>query len=716
MAERNSVGPAAPPEKIRDLHRQRSAIVYIRQSSEAQLRDHPGSAASQTDLSEHPRRWGWPSERIEIIDEDQGTSAKEGSERGGILKVLERIRKGEVGIVFIRELSRLSRDPGLTVQLFSACRKAGTLLHYNGVVRDPANETPTELFGLHIAGLLGWLENENRTQQAMAAKVAMAKRGRAVTRPPIGYLRDLRGHWIKDPDSAVQEAVARLFTLYKEFRSLGKVIKYLKSHDLTFPHRVRGEVKWTGIDVTELHSILHNRAYAGDYVYRYRPTPGVDPDCTTPGAPKRTLISKEHHEPYIDPSEFETIQTMLASRRPKIRPIAGKGTALLQGLLRCPTCGRWMETKYWGRSGVVRTAKYRCRRLDDWGATTHRVEFPARDADAAVTHAVLKALKPVELELALTALSSERAKQASLDADLARQIKHAEVKERLEQAVRRRDQLKAKLSEPRAEEPQLTRAEQQELVQRIGGIEALWRDVATTNEDRKHLLRTLISEITVVAASDKAIDLEIVWVGGRKERLHVLLPAGVDALVRDRTAAGHDPRTIAKDLQAAGIVTGSGRPMSLTVVGNKLGRMGLRLKHERRKARETIRQGLLENRPRSEIIRQLQEQAPRLGPWDPQRLSEAIRQLRRGARDVEALPAMLPAEQEKQRVLDLIDKGLAAGGAWKAIAVSLNESGLRPPRGVAFTPIGIRLLYLRAHGRRSLKLSFKAGKQQRPSA
>jgi len=399
-----------------------------------------------------------------------------------------------------------------------------------------------------------------------------------------------------------------------------------------------------------------------------------------------------------------------------------------------------METKYWGRSGVVRTAKYRCRRLDDWGATTHRVEFPARDADAAVTHAVLKALKPVELELALTALSSERAKQASLDADLARQIKqaekevdaavksltivvedehpgaHAEVKERLEQAVRRRDQLKAKLSEPRAEEPQLTRAEQQELVQRIGGIEALWRDVATTNEDRKHLLRTLISEITVVAASDKAIDLEIVWVGGRKERLHVLLPAGVDALVRDRTAAGHDPRTIAKDLQAAGIVTGSGRPMSLTVVGNKLGRMGLRLKHERRKARETIRQGLLENRPRSEIIRQLQEQAPRLGPWDPQRLSEAIRQLRRGARDVEALPAMLPAEQEKQRVLDLIDKGLAAGGAWKAIAVSLNESGLRPPRGVAFTPIGIRLLYLRAHGRRSLKLSFKAGKQQRPSA
>ena len=35
---------------------------------------------------------------------------------------------------------------------------------------------------------------------------------------------------------------------------------------------------------------------------------------------------------------------------------------------------------------------------------------------------------------------------------------------------------------------------------------------------------------------------------------------------------------------------------------------------------------------------------------------------------------------------------------------TLTEVGLRPPRGKAFTPVQVRLLYLRAHKLRSFKL------------
>ena len=148
--------------------------------------------------------------------------------------------------------------------------------------------------------------------------------------------------------------------------------------------------------------------------------------------------------------------------------------------------------------------------------------------------------------------------------------------------------------------------------------------------------------------------------------------------------------------------------MSTNVVGQKQRSQGLGLNEERRLARQIIRQGLIDNTPRPEIRRLLQDQAPRLGPWTPQRLSDYVRLLRRRLRRrtpaTELLPAMLPAEEQQQQALALTEQALAAGKTWKPIAVMLNEAGLRPQRGTAFTPVGVRLHYMRAHGLTSLKL------------
>src|SRR5204862_7375640 len=131
-----------------------------------------------------------------------------------------------------------------------------------------------------------------------------------------------------------------------------------------------------GIDAAHMHAVLKNRTYQGSYVYRYQPAPGIDPECSRPGAPRRTLITERHHEPYVDPADFDAIQASLAARRPTIRRISGKGAAVLRGLLHCPTCGRLMEAKYWGRDGQARTAKYVCRQMDSWGDAVHRVVVP----------------------------------------------------------------------------------------------------------------------------------------------------------------------------------------------------------------------------------------------------------------------------------------------------------------------------------------------------
>jgi hypothetical protein len=60
----------------------------------------------------------------------------------------------------------------------------------------------------------------------------------------------------------------------------------------------------------------------------------------------------------------------------------------------------------------------------------------------------------------------------------------------------------------------------------------------------------------------------------------------------------------------------------------------------------------------------------------------------------------------------LTEQALGAGKAWKEISVLLNEAGVRPPRGKLFTPVQIRLLYLREHRLKSFRLAGRPGPKE----
>ena len=359
--------------------------------------------------------------------------------------------------------------------------------------------------------------------------------------------------------------------------------------------------------------------------------------------------------------------------------------------------------------------------------TTHRVTVPARFIDAEVVHHVLEGLTAIDPEMARAVIEKSQLEHATEQRARARQRLDAqEDVDRLRRAVvnmppelqdARADLLKEydaaarRLNELGREgvggEPlpvALTQADIKELVDRSKNVRQLWTAPRRTAEDHKRVLRIVISEIVVRRADRESADIELVWQGGLRESLRVRRPRGVDTFVLERTLQGQSPARIVSELNATGTVTASGRPISANVIQQKLGRQGLRLTHERARARQIIRQGLLDNSPRPEILHQLQEQAPRLGPWDPQRLSEAIRQLRRETRSVDALPAVLPAEAERQRAIVLIEQALVARKRWTTIAAELNQAGLRPPRSQSFTPGQVRLLYMRAHGLRSFRL------------
>jgi len=102
--------PADNPGLIRPEHKRKRAVVYARQSTPEQLVRHSGSTDSQLALREQAKRLGWPESLITVIAQDLGLSGRRRL-LGGLSELLEMMKREEVGIVLVRDIARLSRDP-----------------------------------------------------------------------------------------------------------------------------------------------------------------------------------------------------------------------------------------------------------------------------------------------------------------------------------------------------------------------------------------------------------------------------------------------------------------------------------------------------------------------------------------------------------------------------------------------------------------------------
>src|ERR1700757_2840461 len=69
--------------KITASHLARHAVVYLRQSSAAQVEHNRESTERQYALASKARELGWPAERIVVIDEDLGLSGGGTATRSG---------------------------------------------------------------------------------------------------------------------------------------------------------------------------------------------------------------------------------------------------------------------------------------------------------------------------------------------------------------------------------------------------------------------------------------------------------------------------------------------------------------------------------------------------------------------------------------------------------------------------------------------------------
>ena len=113
--------------KITPAHQARKAVVYLRQSSLAQVKHNTESQRLQYALADSASAYGFA--HVEVIDCDLGMSAAAGApQRAGFKQLLASIALGEVGLVLSRELSRLSRTDKDWCHLLDLCQIFNTLI------------------------------------------------------------------------------------------------------------------------------------------------------------------------------------------------------------------------------------------------------------------------------------------------------------------------------------------------------------------------------------------------------------------------------------------------------------------------------------------------------------------------------------------------------------------------------------------------------------
>jgi DNA invertase Pin-like site-specific DNA recombinase len=588
--------------KITSSHRERTALIYLRQSSMAQVREHTESTRSQYALADRAAALGWPRTSIEAIDTDLGISGKWGVAREGFTELVTRMCSGGVGAIFGIEITRLARSNADVARLAEFARITGTLLIDPDGVYDPADVNDRVLLG--FKGTMGEMELHVMAQRLQASKRAAAERGELRTPLPVGYVHDDAGDVVIDPDAGVQAAIRDVFAAFAACGSAYGVVAAFK--DRRFPLRAyggawAGQLRWGRLTHARVLGILKNPGYAGAYVFgRYASHRTVDPSGTVhtamterPRAEWPVLI-KDHHEGYITWAEYLASEARLAANHTAAgaRP-AREGTALCQGIIICGSCGKPVMTNY----HTGQRPSYECSSRRDRLTTPSCRTVAAACVDDAVAGALLDALTPGQIVLALSAADevSGRRQRVSRAAELAveRARYDADRAERAFCQVEPENRLVARSLEARwearlaalAEAEQALQAAQDtlpplpdraELEKLAADLPALRNAPTTSARDRKRLLRTLIADVTLLPEPDRSkVRIGIRWHTGVTDELTAGRPVhpgtarrSPDAAIElvQRLGPATSNEELVTRLNAAGHRTGHGRPFDIDAV------------------------------------------------------------------------------------------------------------------------------------------------------
>ena len=583
--------------KITVSHLSRQAIVYLRQSSAAQVENNRESTDRQYALAAKARELGWPADRIVVIDEDLGLSGSGFVARSGFARLTAEVALAHVGLVLGLEVSRLARNNADWHRLIELGGLTDTLIGDADGIYHPALFNDRLLLGLK--GAMSEAELHVLRARLNGGIRNKAARGELRRGLPVGFVwGEADGEVRFHPDEAVVAAIRNVFSSFAQTGSARRVWLWFRSEGLTFPLQMHqgAEIRWVEASYTAIHHVLTNPAYAGAYAYGKSRRETTLNASGVRGKRIRKLPRSEwqvlipdHHPGFIDWRTYEANQDRIAQNtRPGPHKAGGavrEGSALLQGLAACGHCGRRLHTHYRGRTSAP---GYHCPgKILVEGRGVYCLNVGGVQIDEAVTQAFLTALEPAKLAATVAAaerLEADRetslrqwrlgVERASYEASRAeRRYRAVDPDNRLvarglerewEERLSALDAAKAELSRREAARPwALSQDERSRLLALGADLTVVWRAATTTPRDQKELLRTLLEEVIVKVERDKATArLTLRWKGGALAEIDLALPRSRPATIRtdeDTIALVRRLATLYPDAVIAGVLNRQGR-------------------------------------------------------------------------------------------------------------------------------------------------------------
>jgi DNA invertase Pin-like site-specific DNA recombinase len=533
-------------EKIKKHHLEKTAFVYLRQSSPGQVKKNVEGSRRQRQMQNRMKKLGRPASRIRLLGGDTGNSGSSLHGRDDYQVIVEGVLSGQAGAIGARELSRLVRDNQDWNQLVRLCRHQGVLLVDEHRVYNAAD--PQDRVVLGVAGAFNEFELAMIIDRMQESRRQKAARGELYDHIATGYV--LRsGVFEKHPDDRVQRAVAKAFDHFDHCTSVLQLYDQLLSEGYLLPTVPHGrdwrDVKWITPSYGQLVYLLKHPVYAGIYVRGLRKTFTVLDDAGHVKKENRRVphgqwdvFLEDHHEAYIDQHRWERNVEKIASNTPDMTPARGRRESanLLGGLLRCRRCGCVLHATY-PRGAVV----YVCR-----GGAKQRersrqrcFSFTATHLEERIGELILEVVRPAGIAASHEAaerLARDHGQHRQLIADRLQACREAEaraareykatdatytsVRQHLaaewEAAIAARDREESCLTAFDAQSPVLPTAEQQAALNALGDeVDRIWHHPRASMALKKQIVQLLVEEIMIELDKERnELVCRIHWSGG----------------------------------------------------------------------------------------------------------------------------------------------------------------------------------------------------------
>lgn len=581
--------------KINSDHLERKAIVYLRQSTEKQVKENKESQRLQYALADRARDLGF--KRVEVIDIDLGSSASLGAaRREGFDRLIASVAVGEVGIVLSREVARLSRTDKDWCQLLEVCQLFGTLIGDDEHIYD-LSLTDDQLI-LGIKGIMSVVELNILKMRLLAGMEAKARRGEFAMQLPPGYIYEVDGKVIKDPDRRVRETMGLVFRKFREIRSIRQTFLWFRNEGIELPvNKSDGKgmkIVWQLPTKPFITDVLKNPVYTGAYVWGRRPVEKVVVNGKLTKRQGKLLKPEEckvfirdHHEGYIDWELYEYHQKLIRDNAMNLGSdesvgAVREGQGILCGILRCGCCGRKLHIRYWGKSGT--SARYLCNGDFDSGGS-YCIAFGGATVDRRFGEELMKVLSPLGVKASLEAIERVKAQEDERRAVVARKIEQleyevrrsfeqynevdprnrlvaADLERRWEGKLEELEEAKGALSEIEDETRPLSEEEEEEILLLGEEFGEVWESEHCPASMKKKIIRTVVEEVIVnLDEQSGMLSFTIHWKGGVHTKFEMPKPV---------SGAGH--KTSLEDIEVIRKMGERYGDDEIARVLNKLGR------------------------------------------------------------------------------------------------------------------------------------------------